>query len=83
MTHHHSVYLANAGGVPPPQAMHGPGYVPQFTGAGYVPQMTGAGAFAPATPADLQRYAAAFAQLDADRDGLVQGADCVAYFMQV
>lgn len=48
-------------------------------------QMTGAapGALPPATPADMGRYQAAFQQLDADKDGLVQGADCFTYFMQV
>ncbi|KAF5827771.1 hypothetical protein DUNSADRAFT_18777 [Dunaliella salina] len=30
----------------------------------------------------MQRYEAAFLQLDKDRDGLVQGRDCFGYFMQ-
>jgi hypothetical protein len=38
--------------------------------------------FPPAAPADLQRYAAAFVQLDTDRDGLVKGADCIDLFMR-
>ncbi|KAJ9522752.1 hypothetical protein QJQ45_019838 [Haematococcus lacustris] len=40
------------------------------------------GSFAPATPADMARYQAAFQQLDSDRDGLVQGSDCFTFFMQ-
>ncbi|KAJ9523147.1 hypothetical protein QJQ45_023960 [Haematococcus lacustris] len=60
----------------------GGGYAPQFTGVGYQPQETGGGSFAPATPADMARYQAAFQQLDSDRDGLVQGSDCFTFFMQ-
>lgn len=30
----------------------------------------------------MQRYAAAFAQLDTDRDGFVKGADCFGFFLQ-
>jgi len=59
-----------------------PSYAPQFTGAGYTPQATGVGGLPPAQPADMQRYEAAFLQLDKDRDGLVQGRDCFGYFMQ-
>jgi hypothetical protein len=33
----------------------------------------GAGSLPPALPADMQRYEAAFVQLDTDKDGLVQG----------
>lgn len=44
---------------------------------------TGAGTWPPATAQDLQRYTAAFAQLDTDRDGMVQGGDCFGFFMQV
>jgi hypothetical protein len=31
----------------------------------------------------MQRYASTFAQLDGDRDGLVQGGECFTLFMQV
>ncbi len=58
------------GGVAPPQ----PAYSAQYTGAsaaGTGPAAPASGSFPPLAPADLQRYQASFAQLDADRDGFV------------
>eukprot|EP00955_Chlamydomonas_euryale_P087232 364280-Chlamydomonas_euryale.AAC.3 len=41
-----------------------------------------AAGYPPPGAAELQRYQAMFMQLDNDRDGIVQGADCFSTFLQ-
>ncbi|KAF6263937.1 hypothetical protein COO60DRAFT_1664828 [Scenedesmus sp. NREL 46B-D3] len=83
--------------LPPPRLAGATGYVPGgagATGGMAAAGMTGVGVggpaggvgtlpgFPPVTPADMQRYHATFAALDADRDGFAKGAECFPVFIK-
>eukprot|EP00878_Enallax_costatus_P014044 GHUV01014686.1.p1 GENE.GHUV01014686.1~~GHUV01014686.1.p1 ORF type:complete len:952 (+),score=416.02 GHUV01014686.1:1010-3865(+) len=66
------------GAMPPAAGPTGQGLGPVAGPTGGVAGLPG---FPPVTPADMQRYQAAFLQTDTDRDGLVKGSECFPMFM--